>query len=71
MNCEIKTIFVEQTVPEKYINGIFELVKKHGKEISIGEKLYSDSLGEDGSDAESYLKMFYKNVNSIIKGLSA
>lgn len=70
MKYDIKTIFIEQTVPEKYIKGIKDLVKVHNKEIFIGDQLYSDALGEDGSGAETYLKMFKKNIDNIHKGLS-
>ena len=70
MKYDINTIFVEKTVPEKYIYGIKDLAKIHGKDVFIGETLYSDSLGEDGSGAETYIKMFYKNIDAILKGLS-
>lgn len=66
---DIKTIFVEQTVPEKYLFGIKELVKGHGKEVLIGNKIYSDALGEE-EFGNTYIKMFEYNVKTIAEGLS-
>ncbi len=66
----IKTIFIEQTVSENYINGIKNIVAKKGINLKIGEKLFSDALGEKGSNADTYLSMIKKNVDQIVEGLS-
>jgi manganese/zinc/iron transport system substrate-binding protein len=66
---DVKTIFIEQTVSENYINGIKNIVEKKGINLKIGKKLYSDALGECGSNAETYLLMIKKNVDTIFEGL--
>ena len=38
--------------------------------IIIGGSLYSDSLGDEDSEASSYLKMLEFNTNTIVKALS-
>lgn len=67
INNNIKTIFVEQTIPEKYLKGVQDLIHGHGKNINIGKKLYSDALGEE--EASNYIDMVKCNVLNITEGL--
>ncbi len=46
------------------------IINKHGKKIIIGGTLYSDALGEIGSNADTYIKMVQHNVFTIVKGLT-
>ena len=38
--------------------------------VSIGNQLYSDALGEEGTGAETYINMIRSNIVSICDGLS-
>jgi ABC-type Zn uptake system ZnuABC Zn-binding protein ZnuA len=37
--------------------------------VKIGPPLYSDALGQPGTEGESYLKMMRYNVQAIVKAL--
>ena len=61
----IPAIFVESTINPKLLE---QLAKDNG--IVIGGKLYSDSLGEEGGPADTYLNMLKHNTDIIVKGLN-
>lgn len=66
---KVKAMFIESSVPKKNIEAVQEAVKQKGFDIKIAGELYSDSLGEKGSDADTYIKMMKKNMETIINGL--
>ncbi len=66
---EIKAIFVESSVPKRSIEAVQKGVEGKGREVAIGGELYSDALGEKGSEAETYLGMVKHNVNTIVQAL--
>lgn len=61
----VPAIFVESTVNPKLIK---QLAADNG--ISIGGELYADSLGEEGTGAETYIKMMKQNTDVIVSALS-
>lgn len=66
---QIKAIFVESSVPRKNIEALQEAVKARGFEVAIGGELYSDSTGDYGSDAESFLGTVKANIDTIVDAL--
>jgi len=62
----VPAIFVESSVNPKLLKQIAA-----DNNVRIGGKLYSDSLGEEGSDADTYLKMLRHNTATIVAALSA
>lgn len=66
---EIKAVFVESSVPPKSIEALQEAVKAQGFDVEIGGELYSDSTGDIGTDAETYIGTFKANVDTIIDAL--
>lgn len=62
----VPAIFVESSVNPKLLQQI-----ARDNKISIGGKLYSDSLGEKDSPAGSYIGMLRHNTETIVKALSA
>jgi manganese/iron transport system substrate-binding protein len=61
----VKAIFAETTINPT-------LIKTVAEEASVSlasTKLYSDSLGERGSDADSYVKMLVRNTQTIVEAL--
>lgn len=60
----VKAIFFETTINPKLIK---EIAKDAG--VSIGGELYSDSMGDRGSSAETYIGMMRENVIKIVTGL--
>lgn len=65
----IKAIFVETSVSEKSINAVLTGCKEKGHEVRIGGYLYSDAMGELGTEEGTYLGMFKKNVETIVNAL--
>ncbi len=66
---KIKAIFVESSVPRKNIEALQEAVKAKGFDVEIGGELYSDSTGDKGTDAESYIGTVKANIDTIVDAL--
>ena len=66
---QIKAIFVESSVPRKSIEALQEAVQAQGFQVEIGGELYSDSTGDTGSDAETYIGTFKANIDTIVNAL--
>lgn len=66
---EIKSIFIEVSVSTRNIESLQEAVNSRGFQVGIGGELYSDSLGDETENAETYIKMFKQNVDTIVEAL--
>lgn len=66
---KIKAVFVESSIPTKSMEAVIAGAKEKGHPVEIGGELYSDSLGEPGSDADTYIKMVRHNVSTIVNAL--
>ena len=66
---QVPTIFVETSVPRRTIEAVQVAASDRGWEVSIGEPLYSDALGDAASAEGTYLGMFHYNVDTITNGL--
>lgn len=66
---QINAIFVETSVPAKNIEALQEAVKAQGFNVVIGGTLFSDSLGTEGTDADTYIGTVKSNVNTIVEAL--
>ncbi len=65
----VKAIFVETSVPKRTIEALQQAVLSKGFQVEIGGTLYSDALGNPGTEEGTYLGMFRYNVNTIVEGL--
>ncbi|MBU5593120.1 zinc ABC transporter substrate-binding protein [Clostridium sp. MSJ-4] len=66
---EIKAVFIESSVPKKNIEALQEAVKAKGFDVKIGGELYSDSIGDAGTEAETYIGTFKSNIDTIVNAL--
>jgi manganese/zinc/iron transport system substrate-binding protein len=66
---KIKAIFVESSVPPERLQQVIDGCKKQDHAIVIGGELYSDALGETGSEAATYRGMMRANVKTIVAAL--
>lgn len=66
----IPAIFVETSVPPRYVQALQEAVASRGFDVRIGTSLYSDSLGDAKTPAGTYPGTVRANVESIVAGLS-
>ncbi len=62
----IPVVFIESTINPKMLKQV-----AHDNKISIGGKLYSDSLGDKDSPANTYLNMIRYNTDIIVDGLTS
>lgn len=62
-----KALFIESSVPEKFNTMIKKIAESTG--ANIGGELHSDSLGEPGSGADTYLTMLKYNLTTVIEAL--
>ncbi|MCG2420260.1 zinc ABC transporter substrate-binding protein [Aequorivita sp. F47161] len=65
----IKAIFVESSVPRRTIEALRESVLSKNHNVEIGGSLYSDALGNAGTEEGTYIGMFKYNVNTIVDAL--
>lgn len=66
---EIPAIFVETSVPPRYVQALQEAVRARGFAVEIGGSLYSDSLGDYGTPVGSYAGTVRANVDTIVTAL--
>lgn len=66
---KIKAVFVESSVPKKAIEAVIEGAKEKGHEIKIGGELFSDAMGEEGTEEGTYIGMVRHNVDTIVSAL--
>jgi ABC-type Zn uptake system ZnuABC Zn-binding protein ZnuA len=62
---KIPAVFVESTINPKVLSQLAE-----DNHISVGGKLFSDSLGDEDSPAPTYLDMLRHNTLTIVSGLT-
>lgn len=67
----IPAVFVETSVPPRYVEALKEAVEARGFAVEIGGSLYSDSLGNPGTTAGSYEGTVRANVETIVAALRA
>lgn len=66
---KIKSVFVESSVPPGTVNALIEAVESRGWNINLGGSLYSDAMGDAGTEEGTYLGMFRTNVETITNAL--
>jgi manganese/zinc/iron transport system substrate-binding protein len=66
---QIPSIFVESSVPPRTIEALQAAVLSRGMEVKIGGQLFSDAMGEPGSEAGTYIGMVRHNVDTIVLSL--
>lgn len=65
----IPAVFVETSVPPRYVEALQEAVASRGFDVRIGGSLFSDSLGTTGTPEGSYEGTVRANVDTIVDGL--
>ncbi|MEH7392865.1 zinc ABC transporter substrate-binding protein [Bacillus sp. JJ1503] len=65
----IKAVFIESSISERSINAVIEGAKKKGHDVKIGGELYSDAMGEEGTEEGTYIGMYKHNVNTIVNSM--
>lgn len=66
---KLSTIFVQSSLDDGAVESIIEAGRLAGIKIKNGGRLFSDGLGEKGTEAGTYLGMLRHNVKTIVKAL--
>lgn len=69
VNKNVKSVFVETSVPRRNIEALVEGVRSRGKEISIGGELFSDAMGREGEYEGTYIGMLDHNITLVTRAL--
>ena len=65
----IKAIFIESSIPQSAVEAVIEAAESQGGTVTIGGQLYSDAMGDPGTDQGTYIGMYRHNVNTIVEAL--
>jgi manganese/zinc/iron transport system substrate-binding protein len=65
----IKAVFIESSISERSINAVMEGAQKQGQIVEIGGQLYSDAMGEAGTEEGTYIGMYKHNIDTIVNAL--
>jgi len=65
----IKAVFVESSVPKKFLQSLVAGVNESGHDLKIGGELYSDAMGLPNTPEGTYIGMVKHNVNTIVRAL--
>ncbi|MDQ7040409.1 MAG: zinc ABC transporter substrate-binding protein [Rhodothermus sp.] len=65
----VPAIFVESSVPERYLRALQEAVAARGFSVRLAGPLYSDALGDPDSPAGIYTGMIRTNIDTIVEAL--
>lgn len=66
----IPAVFVESSVPPRYIEALQEAVAARGFRVEIGGSLFSDAMGDPGTPEGTYVGMVRHNIDTIVGGLA-
>ncbi|OEH92712.1 metal ABC transporter solute-binding protein, Zn/Mn family [Bacillus solimangrovi] len=66
---EIKAVFIESSISENSIQAVVEGARERGHDVVIGGELYSDAMGEEGTEEGTYVGMYKHNINTITTNL--
>src|SRR5690606_13724634 len=65
----VPAVFIESSINDSSINAVIEGAKDEGVDVSLGGELYSDAMGEAGTEEGTYLGMYRHNVETIYNAL--
>ncbi len=66
---KVKAVFVETSVPERFVKALVEGCRARGHSVEIGGQLYSDAMGKPGTPEGTYEGMVRRNVETIVRAL--
>ena len=66
----LPAVFVESSVPPRFIEALTEAVAARGAAVTIGGSLYSDALGNPESPAGTYVGTVRSNVETFVGAMS-
>lgn len=68
---QIPAVFVESSVSSRAIEAVQAAVRADNHEVEIGGELFSDAMGDEGTDEGTYLGMVRHNIDTIAEALKS
>lgn len=65
----LKTVFIESSVPEQTIDAVLASAKRRGQPTSLGGELYGDALGDSDGPEGSWAGALKANAQTVVSGL--
>jgi manganese/zinc/iron transport system substrate-binding protein len=66
----IPALFIETSIPPRNIEAVREAARAQGAVVEIGGSLFSDAMGDPGTDEGTYPGMVRSNVRTIVDALA-
>jgi manganese/zinc/iron transport system substrate-binding protein len=66
---KINAIFVESSVPQRNIEAVQAAAQSKGHAVRIGGELFSDAMGNPGTEEGTYIGMVRHNIDTIVSAL--
>lgn len=67
---QVPAVFIESSINPDMIQAVIEGAKEEGLQVTLGGELFSDAMGEEGTDEGTYIGMYRHNVETIYQALS-
>ncbi|WP_240452418.1 zinc ABC transporter substrate-binding protein [Virgibacillus sp. YIM 98842] len=67
---QVPAIFVETSINDSTIQAVLEGAQDEDAEVELGGELYSDAMGEAGTEEGTYIGMYKHNVDIIYEALT-
>ncbi|MEQ9619632.1 MAG: zinc ABC transporter substrate-binding protein [Deltaproteobacteria bacterium] len=67
---KIPAIFVESSVPPRYIEAVQAAVRAKGFDVKVGGELFSDAMGNPDTPEGNYIGMVRHNIDTIVNALN-
>jgi manganese/zinc/iron transport system substrate-binding protein len=68
---QIPALFIESSVPQRNVEAVQAAVQAQGFDVVIGGELFSDAMGNPGTEEGTYIGMVRHNVDTIVSALLA
>ena len=66
----IPAVFIESSVPDQGVQAVIEAAAARGHTVTIGGEIFSDAMGEEGTEEGTYLGMIRHNIDTIVEALA-
>lgn len=66
---KVPAIFVESSISQNSIQAVIEGAQSDGVQVELGGELYSDAMGESGTEEGTYIGMYRHNIDTIYEAL--
>jgi manganese/zinc/iron transport system substrate-binding protein len=65
----IKAVFIESSIPQSAVDAVIQAAQARGGSVVVGGELFSDAMGDEGTEEGTYLGMYRHNVDTIVEAL--